>query len=276
MIQKSIIWALLIYFTSAVNDVLMKLLGGRLHFIEISFFRFAFSVLVLLPILFIKPTLIQTKLHKFHLLRGIIGAFALCLCCLSVNVIPLAENTTVLFSEALFIFPLSRIFLQEKIKKSSIIATCLGFVGLLIVFRPNTNNINYYILIPTFAAFLFAVLDILAKKMINQMENNITMLFYFGLYTTILSGCFLRNVWQIPTYYELFLILLLGIGGNLIQIFLFLAYKSSTVTNIAPIRYTELLFSGLFGYLLFQQVPCTSDIVGALFIIVSTLFLTKK
>lgn len=275
MKQEGIVWALLIYFTSAINDVLMKLLGNHLHFIEISFFRFLFSVLVLLPILLSKPILLKTTLHKFHLLRGIIGSVALCLCCLSVNILPLAENTIVLFSEALFIFPLSRLFLRENIETKSIIATCIGFLGLLIVFRPNTNNINYYILIPTLAAFLFAVLDILAKKMVNQKENNITMLFSFGLYATIISGFFLRDIWQAPTYYELFLILLLGIGGNLIQLFLFLAYKKTNATNIAPIRYTEVLFSGFFGYSLFHQVPCITDTVGAILIILSTLFLTK-
>lgn len=276
-IKQGIFWSTLIYFTSSINDILMKLLGKRLSFIEISFFRFLFSVVVvLIPMLISKNNLFKTNINNLHILRGILGAIALGLCCYSVNIIPLAENTIILFSESLFLLPLSVIFLKEKVSKKAIIATIIGFLGLLIMFKPKTSNINLFAIIPTTAAFLFAVMDIIIKQMINKKENTLTMLFYFGLYTTTIAGIFVPKIWITPTAYELLLIFLLGLGANLIQLFIFLAYRATDASNIAPTRYIELLFSISFGFLFFNQVPKPLDIIGALCIILGTLILSNE
>ena len=276
-ITQGIFWSILIYLISSINDVLMKLLGERLSFIEISFFRFLFSVVVIIiPMLMSSKNLFKTSMHMAHMIRGILGALALGLCCYSVNIIPLSENTIILFSEALFLLPLSAIFLKEKVNNKAIFATIIGFIGLLIIFKPKTSNINLLAIIPTIAAFLFASMDIIIKQMVNKKENTLTMLFYFGLYTTIIAGIFVPKIWITPTTYELLLIFLLGIGANLIQLFIFLAYRATDAANIAPTRYTELLFSILFGFLFFNQTPNLSDIAGALFIILGTFILSKS
>ncbi len=276
-ITQGIFWSILIYLISSINDVLMKLLGERLSFIEISFFRFLFSVIVIIiPMLMSSKNLFKTSMHMAHMIRGILGALALGLCCYSVNIIPLSENTIILFSESLFLLPLSAIFLKEKVNNKAIFATIIGFIGLLIIFKPKTSNINLLAIIPTIAAFLFAIMDIIIKQMVNKKENTLTMLFYFGLYTTIIAGIFVPKIWITPTTYELLLIFLLGIGANLIQLFIFLAYRATDASNMAPIRYTELLFSILFGFLFFNQIPKLSDIAGALFIILGTFILSKS
>ncbi|MBR1943949.1 MAG: DMT family transporter [Alphaproteobacteria bacterium] len=275
-IKQGIFWSTLIYLTSSINDVLMKLLGERLSFIEISFFRFLFSIIVvLIPMIISRENLFKTQMHSTHIARGILGAIALGLCCYSVNIIPLAENTTILFSESLFLLPLSAIFLKEKVSNRAILATIIGFIGLLIMFKPKASNINILAIVPTTAAFLFAVMDIMIKKMINNKENTLTMLFYFGLYTTIIAGIVVPRVWITPTSYELILIFLLGIGANLIQLFIFLAYRATNASNMASTRYLELLFSISFGFVFFNQIPKLWDIAGALFIILGTFILSR-
>ena len=275
--RQGVFWAALIYLTSSINDVLMRLLGERLHFVEIIFFRFLFSVIiVLIPMLLSKNNLFKSNIHAVHISRSFLGAIALGLCCYSVIIMPLAENTIILFSESLFLLLLSLLFLKEKPTQRSIIATIIGFLGLLIMFKPKTSNINLFAFIPTIAALLFAIMDIMIKKMVDIHENNITMLFYFGLYTAMITGIFVPLVWKIPTLKELSIMLLLGIGANLIQLFLFLAYRATNVANIASVKYIELLFSILFGYLCFNQIPTISDINGAVFIIVGTFMLLRS
>lgn len=275
-LKQGVFWAVMIYVVSSLNDVLMKILGDRLHFVEISFFRFLFSVMTIsIPVIFSKNNLLKTNIHGMHIMRGIVGAIALGMCCFGVNVMPLAENTTILFSEAFFILPMAVIYLKEKVSLKSWIATIIGFIGLLIMFRPSIHNFNYMAIIPTIAAFLFATMSIMIKYMVNKKENNLTMLFYFGLYTTIISGIFVPFFWVSPNIHELFLILLLGIGANLIQLFIFLAYRAADASAISPIRYTELPFAILFGFLFFGQIPDIISIVGASLIIFGS-FLTSS
>ena len=270
-LYQGILWGCLIYITSATNDVLMGLLGQRLPAIEIAFFRFLFSLLVIsVPVFINRRKYLKTSIHSLHLLRGILGAIALGLCCYSVKVMPLAENTTILFSESLFVLPLSYIFLREKVSLKVVIANIIGFCGLLLMYHPRASNFNIMALIPTIAAALFASMDILIKKMINNNEHTITMLFFFALYTTMLSGVFVPSVWTTPTMHELILILLLGIGANIIQLFIFLAYRATTASNLSVVRYIELPIAILFGYLFFGQIPQTYALISATLIIIGT------
>ena len=274
-LKQGIFWAIMIYLIGTLNDVLAKFLGNRLHAVEIAFFRFLFSaIIVIFPMVKSKQNLFKSSIHSAHITRGILGAIALGLCCYSVNIMPLAENTTILFSEALFMLPLSAFFLREKISKTSIIATIIGFLGLIIMFRPKAENINILAIIPTCAAFLFATMNIMIKKMIDNHEHTLTMLFYFGLYTTIISAVFVPLYWITPNLHELFLISLLGIGANLIQLFIFLAYRATTASNISPIRYIELPFAILFGLAFFGQIPNANTIFGSLLIIAGTVIAT--
>jgi S-adenosylmethionine uptake transporter len=208
-------------------------------------------------------------------MRGVLGTVALGLCCISVNVIPLAENTTILFSEALFMLPLSAVLLGEKVRSHSVVATIVGFVGLLVMCRPKAGNINMMAVIPAFAALLFAIMNIMIKRMIDAKEHTLTMLFYFGLYTTILSGVFVPFCWTMPNMQELWLIILLGIGANVIQLFIFLAYRATTASVISPIRYVELPFAVLCGLAFFGQIPETISIIGALLIIVGSILASR-
>ncbi len=276
-LKQGIFWAIMIYLVGALNDVIARFLGARLHAVEIAFFRFLFSVvIVLMPMLKSKTNLFKSDMHSWHILRGILGAVALGLCCYSVNVMPLAENTTVLFSEALFMLPLATIFLKEKVSKTAICATIFGFSGLILMFRPRAENINILAFIPTCAAFLFAVMNIMIKKMIDHKENTLTMLFYFGLYTTLISAMVVPMYWITPTLKELVLIFLLGIGANLIQLFIFLAYRATTASAISPVRYTELPFAILFGFVFFNQIPDLITLLGATLIISGTVIASWK
>lgn len=270
-LRQGIFWAILVYLVCSLNDVLMVVLGDKFHFVEISFFRFLFSaIMVFITIMFSNPKLLKTKIHGMHAVRGTLGGIALALCCLSVNILPLAENTTILFAEALFILPMAMIFLKEKVTMKSWVATGVGFIGLIVMFRPHLHDFNYFAIIPTVAAFLFAIISIMFKFMVDKKEHNLTMLFYFGLYTTILSGIFVPFFWKTPNLTELFYLLVLGIGASLLQLFLFLAYRATAASAISPIRYIELPFSILFGFMIFGQIPDKITIIGAGLILCGT------
>jgi S-adenosylmethionine uptake transporter len=276
--KQGVLWAVMTYFVGTINDVFMKFLGSRLHWTEIAFFRFFFSsIVIFIPMLL--PAYagnFKSTRHLQHITRGVLGAIALGLCCLSVNMMPLAENTTILFCEAIFMLPLSVICLKEKIGTKSLIATVIGFFGLLIMFRPSPHNFNIMAIIPTVAALLFSYMNIMIKRMIDNKESMLTMLFYFGLYATITSCAALPFFWITPTLQEFYLLLLLGLGANVIQLFIFLAYRATTASTISPIRYTELMFAVLFGYVFFGQIPGLTVILGASLIICGSVLMTRK
>lgn len=261
--MQGVFWALMICVVSSTNDVLMRFLGERLHVVQIIFFRFLFSTISVLPLMLRhKKNLFKTSHPKNHALRALVGATALGLCCLSVNIMPLAENTAIMFCEPLFFLPMAYFLLKEKVDKNRWIATLVGFIGLLVIVQPGMESFRVTAFVPMAAAMLFAYLCVMAKQMIST-EHTLTLLFYFGLGTSIFAGIFLPFFWAAPTLHELGFLILLGIGANLIQVCLFRAYSSTDASALAPFRYTEFLFAGTFGFLFFGQIPDLSIIFGA-------------
>ena len=269
--KQGVFWVLMITAASATMDVLMKTLGGRLHVTEITFFRFFFSLISVLPIIFLKSgcALFKTEQLGMHIWRGLIGAVALGLCCYSVNIMPMSENTTIMFTSQLFFLPLAYFFLKEKVDASRWIATLVGFAGILIIMQPGTDTFQAEAFVPMASAFCFAIISMLAKKMIRD-EHTLTLLFYFGLVTTVVALPVMVPYWQTPLLSELPLLLMLGVSANLIQVCIFRAVSSTDASSLQPIFYTEIGISTLFGFLFFGQIPTIYVAIGAALIIGST------
>ncbi len=271
---QGVFWAVMINLVSVSNDVLMRLLGENLHIAEIIFFRFLFSMVTVVPLMLSRgKELFITKRPIPHILRAILGVGAIGACCFAVNVMPLSENTSIMFSQPLFFLPLAVILLKEKVDLPRWLATVVGFLGLILILQPGTDAFRLVGLVSVAAALQFALLDILAKKMVST-ENTYSMLFYFAFGTTVGALIPALYFWKTPTMPELGLLVLLGIGANLIQVCLIRAFSATDASALMPFRYVELIFSALFGFLFFQEIPSQSILLGAALIIAATFYIS--
>lgn len=266
-------WAVMICFVSVSNDVLMRFLGDRLNSIEIVFFRFLFSTLFVMPALMRQGmSSLRTSIPLWHVFRAVFGVAALGTWCFAVNKLPLASNTSIMFSQPIFFLILAMIFLSEHIGISRWIATLFGFFGILVMVQPGSDTFQSVALLPLGATFLFAVLDIMTKKMIVT-EKTSTLLFYFGIGTTALSFIPTLYVWQAPTMTELAWLAALGFGANAIQFCLFKAFAATEASALMPYRYVELVFATWFGFMFFGEWPAMNTFMGAALIIMSTFYI---
>ena len=270
---QGVFWANMISVFSVMNDVLMCHLGNRIPTFEITFFRFFFCTIMLIPLVLKDVSVLKTKSVKKHISRVIIGAIALWLCCLSVNCMPLSQNTAIMFTQPLFFLPMAFIFLKEKIGKQRWISSIVGFLGLIYIVQPHTNDFQLLSFIPMGAAILFATLDIMTKKMVVN-EKTLALLFYFGIGTTFLMLPFSMYHWITPNMDELLWLFLLGFGGNMIQVCLFLAFSATEASALAPFRYVEFVISITFGYFFFSQIPTQQTLIGSIIIIASSIYLS--
>jgi S-adenosylmethionine uptake transporter len=271
---QGVFWAIMICLVSVSNDVLMRLLGDNLHTAEIIFFRFLFSMVTVVPLMVSRGTeLFITKRPVLHVLRAILGVGAIGACCFAVNIMPLSENTSIMFSQPLFFLPLAVILLKETVDLPRWIATMVGFLGLVLILQPGADTFRLVGLVSVAAALQFALLDILAKKMVAT-ENTYSMLFYFAFGTTIGALIPALYFWKTPTLLELSLLILLGIGANLIQVCLIRAFSATDASALMPFRYVEFIFSALFGFLFFQEIPAQSILFGAALIIAASFYIS--
>lgn len=268
-----ICWFILSLFTGAINDVISKYIGLRLHSFEVSFFRFLFSTITLIPfiIYYGKHTLITSR-PFVHVTRGVLLFLGMTSWIYGLTVVPLTTATVMSFSVPLFVLVLGTFFLDETIIWQRWIATIIGFIGILVTLDPKADDFNQASFIFILSAFGFAMLDVINKKILIK-ESMISMLFYSSLVTTTLALPATVYFWQTPTLYELILFFVLGCSSNLMLYFLLKAFSVVDVTATAPYRYLELIISAIFSYFIFNEVAKDSTIYGALIIIPCTLFI---
>lgn len=264
---QGIFWILMLCLVSNLNDVNTKFLGERLSGSEVAFFRFLFGTLILLPFMLVKGKhAFITKYPGAHCLRSVFLVLAMTVWSYGVASLPLTLATTVSFSVPIFVLILARLFLKEKLSLKKWLATFLGFAGILISISPHlTLNPMAGLLI--LATFLFASLDVINKHLLTSEESILCMLFYSGLGTTILGCIPAYLTWQTPMLSELLFLALLGIGGVLILYCALKAFAATEISALQPFKYTEFIFSILFGFIIFQEWPSANILLGVFIII---------
>ena len=265
----AILWFIASLIFSVMNDAITKYVN--LPAPEITFFRFFFATMSLVP--FIMSEGVSSIIPKnffVQLSRGLILFFAMSFWAFGLNNCPLALATIVSFTVPIFVLILARIFLQENITATNMIATIIGFIGIIIT--ADVSSFDLSIVWFLIAAFLFASLDIVNKKFILT-ETMTTMLFYSAAVTSVFSLLPAIYVWQTPEMIDILLLLLLGIGGNAILYCILKAFMLVNASFLAPFRYLELILSMIVGFFFFQEEPTAQLLIGGIIIISSTLFI---
>ncbi|MFT4328199.1 MAG: DMT family transporter [Wolbachia pipientis] len=266
-------WFVLSLLSSVANDTISKYLSLHLQSFEIIFFRFLFTTITLVPFMFYYGIeTFKTSQISTQITRGGLLFCGMTLWTYGLTVFPIVTATIISFSIPLFVILLAIPLLNENIIWQRWIVTVIGFVGIAITTKAHSEDFNPKILIFIVSALIFAILDILNKKLVIK-ESVISMLFYSALTTTIFSTPPLLFYWHMPSLLELVLLLILGISSNLILFFMLKAFALTDATALAPYRYIELIISAIVTYVIFNELPDKSALYGTLILIPSTLFI---
>ncbi|WP_341808368.1 DMT family transporter [Wolbachia endosymbiont (group E) of Neria commutata] len=268
-----VVWFILSLLSSVANDAISKYLGLYLQSFEVIFFRFLFSTITLIPFMFyygIKT--FKTSQVSIQITRGILLFCAMTLWTYGLNILPIVTATIISFSIPLFVILLATPLLNENIIWQRWIVTIIGFASIVITTKAYSKDCDPKILIFIVSAFIFAILDILNKKLVIK-ESVISMLFYSALTTTIFSTIPLLFYWHMPSLLELVLLFILGVNSNLILFFILKAFTFVDATALAPYRYVELIISAIVAYVIFNELPDRSAFYGIVILILSTLFI---
>jgi drug/metabolite transporter (DMT)-like permease len=113
-------------------------------------------------------------------------------------------------------------------------------------------------------------------KRLSATEEALTILVYFGLFSSILTAVPAYFVWRPLTPDELALLGLVGALGAIGQFCQVRAYAAGELMAVAPIDYSRLIFAGIMGFLLFAELPDRYTLVGAAIIVGSTLYIAYR
>jgi drug/metabolite transporter (DMT)-like permease len=82
--------------------------------------------------------------------------------------------------------------------------------------------------------------------------------------------------WIMPNLIDLLLLSMIGILGGLANLWLSQSYKLSEVSLVSPLKYLALIFAIIFGYLVWDEIPTSKTLIGALLVISSSFIIFKR
>ena len=75
---------------------------------------------------------------------------------------------------------------------------------------------------------------------------------------------------------DLFLLSMIGISGGLANLWLSQSYKLSEVSLVSPLKYLALIFAIIFGYIIWDEIPTSKTLIGALLVVFSSFVIFKR
>ena len=270
-VQGSLI-ALLASLISVLMTSLIKHVGQSIPVVEILFIRQILVLVIISPVILKNiDTVFKTKVFRFHVLRGSISVIAMLTGFTAVVHLPLAEVTAISFVRTLFTTILAILFLKEVVGVRRWSSVIVGFIGVMVIVRPEPENINAYALLAIASAFFVSSINIVMRKL-SQIENSSTIMVYQSIIVTLAMAGPAIYLWVMPTWDEVFFIVVIGSLMSLMQWIFIQAFKVGEAAAIAPMEYSRLLYAAVIGIVFFAEVPTLWTLGGAGIIIGSTLY----
>ena len=270
-ILKGIFCIIIAGFGFALMSLFVKL-SGDLPSIQKGFFRNIIAVFISSIPLIKHWKVINIPRNNTGWLvlisRSVFGTIGLVLNFYAISHISLADSSIIQKLSPFIIIILSYIFFKEEMTKFQVFAIIIAFIGITLIIKPSGNNI---ISMGALAALLGALCAGIAYTCVRYLgTHNISgefIIFFFSSLSSLMLLPYLILDYRTMTYYQLLMLLLAGISATIGQYGVTFAYKFAAAKNISVFDYSQVLFSGIFGYMFFGEFPDFQSLIGYVIVI---------
>ena len=260
----------------ALNATVRKLTLD-LHPMQSQFLRYLFGLLVLLPVVLrrgIKNYWPRQPGGQFA--RGALHTAGLVMWFIALPKISLADTTAIGFTTPIFIMIGAWLLFREPMRWERWLATGIGFAGVLIVVAPRmSGDGGGYQLLMLASAPVFAA-SLLLTKALTRSETAGVIILWQALTVTLFSLPMALWVWQAPSAGQWAGFALAGLLGSAGHYCLTRSFAAADISATQSVKFLELVWSALMGWLLFADVPTVSTVVGGVVICTATLWVARR
>jgi drug/metabolite transporter (DMT)-like permease len=244
---------------------------------QVLFFRGFFGVIFYFFVIPRKKmkNFYYTKRLGLHFLRCFFGLIALIAIFIALRSLPLATVVSISFAAPIFTTIFSIFFLSEKVGFFRWLAVFIGFLGIIIITEPGFSSFNIYYIFPIIFCLGLSYVAITIRQL-STTEPVWLISLNFSAAITIVSFFTVPFGWIIPSLKDLILLSMVGLFGGVANLWLSQSYKFSEVSLVTPLKYLALVFGIFFGYFIWNEIPTFKTLVGALFVIISSLIIFRR
>ncbi len=259
----------------SLMSVCVKALQGKIPVAELVFSRATISLIITRFLLLknnINPWGYQKKLL---LLRGFLGTFALFCIFKALTILPIATATVIQYIYPTFTVICAYFILKEPILKRIFYSLIIGWLGIILVSQPEWISNNFLetsiaITIAIVGALMTSLAYICVRKL-SKKEHPLVIIYYFPLVSIPLSIPFLINNFIVPNGIEWIWILGIGFFTQIGQLCITEGLRLIPAGQATSLNYSQVIFSCIWGVLIFQEQITSSIYLGGLCVLISTI-----
>lgn len=261
---------------AAFTGAMMKVLGDQISAYQVAWFRFAGMAMLLLPYLIWRygAAGLNPARPWIQVIRGLTMAVATTLFVLGARTVDYADAIAILYAYPFLLVIVAVIFLGERANWSVWLGVTSGFIGVLLVMRPEFEQINIGALLIFGCAMVISIQLALNRKL-SVVSPPLITAFAGAFCATIVLSFMLPGNWQaIPESAWLYIGLLV-ISGTINQTLLVYAFAYADASTLAPFTYFEIVAAVVFGYLFFDTLPSSLSWIGIVLITAGGIYVAR-
>jgi len=276
---RGMLWMAASGMLFAILNTAMKWLAHDLHPWVVGSLRYFFGFLILLPLIWhVGIGALRTRATGLTVVRCLFHSGGMALWFFALPMVSMAEMTALGFTGPIFMCLGAVLVLGERMIWARWAAVLVGFAGVLVVVRPwagdGFSGVTLGNLLMLAASPVFAASFLTAKVLTRYDSAEVIVLWQHlgvGLMTIPLAVIY----WSHPTLAQWFWMVVCGALGTLGHYCVNRAYAACDVSAVQPVRFLDLVWASLGGFLVFSTIPHGWTLVGAAVIFASTLWLAR-
>ena len=247
---------------------------------EMVFYRSLVGTLFIVVVARARGTSLRTRLPAMHFWRNASGVLALLLWFYALGGLPLATAMTLNYTSsvwmALFLLGGAVLLGTARIDSRLVAAVLSGFAGVALVLRPTLEQQQLWHGLAGLLSGLLAALAYLQVTALGRAgEPAERIVFYFSLFGLLVGGLWMAVQGHAAhTLRGLALLLAIGLMATLGQTMMTRAYRIGHTLSNASLQYLGIVFSFVFGVLLFDDPVTWMALAGMTLIILAGLAAT--
>ena len=271
------VWMVLGGFLFSLLNTIARDLTLHLDVYQSQFLRYLFGLLVILPWVWREGWRAYMPVNMAgQFWRGGVHTLGLVLWFTALPKISLADMTAIGFTGPIFIMLGAAWFLGEPMRKDRWIAAIIGFSGVLVVVLPKmSGDGGWYNLVMLASAPVFAA-SFLITKALTRYEKPGVIVLWQALTVTVLSLPMAIPNWQMPTPMQWLAFAATGVLGTLAHYCLTRAFALADISATQSLRFLDLVWASVLGWLLFGDIPSQSTWLGAFVILWATVWIARR
>lgn len=217
---------------------------------------------------------LRTRRLRWHMLRAVLVAFVMIAIFYALANIPMVEVEAIGHAAPFFVAVVSPVMLKERVTGHNWFAIALGFIGVLIILRPDPSHFHVAHVVVLGGALGYALLILLAR-MLSATDTIFAISFYIYPLTAAATGFASYGTWMPPAIGDWLLFLACALVLTVAVLMFIAGVKHVDATLAATLDYVTLIWVALLGFIFWHEIPDPVTFAGIVLIVSSGIYIVR-